>query len=41
MRIDGLPGYISYERYGTLQSTALEIEDGRVRAIYITATRTS
>lgn len=34
--IDGLPGYLSYERDGTLQSTALEIEDGRIRAIYIT-----
>lgn len=34
--IDGLPGYLSYERDGTLQSTALQIEDGRVTAIYIT-----
>lgn len=34
--IDGLPGFLSYERDGTLQSTALEIEDGRIRAIYIT-----
>jgi RNA polymerase sigma factor (sigma-70 family) len=34
--IDGLPGYISYERDGTLQTTALEVEDGRVAAIYIT-----
>lgn len=34
--IDGLPGFISYERDGSLQTTALEIEDGRVRAIYIT-----
>lgn len=33
--IDGLPGFISYERDGSLQTTALEIEDGRVRAIYI------
>jgi RNA polymerase sigma-70 factor (ECF subfamily) len=34
--IDGLPGYVSYERDGTLQTTALEIEDGRIVAIYIT-----
>ena len=33
--IDGLPGYLSRVK-GTLQSTALEIEDGRVVAIYIT-----
>lgn len=36
VQIDGLPGYISYERDGTLQTTALEIEDGRITAIYIT-----
>lgn len=35
-QIDGLPGYISYERDGTLQTTALEIEDGRIVAVYIT-----
>lgn len=35
-RIDGLPGYISYERDGTLQTTALEVEDGRIVAVYIT-----
>jgi RNA polymerase sigma-70 factor (ECF subfamily) len=34
--IDGLPGYISLERGGLLQTTALEIEDGRITAIYIT-----
>jgi RNA polymerase sigma-70 factor (ECF subfamily) len=33
--IDGLPGFLSRIN-GTLQSTALEIEDGRVVAIYIT-----
>ncbi len=33
--IDGLPGFLSRVD-GTLQSTALEIEDGRVVAIYIT-----
>jgi RNA polymerase sigma factor (sigma-70 family) len=35
-RIDGLPGYISYERDGALQTTALEVEDGRIVAVYIT-----
>lgn len=34
--IDGLPGYVSYERDGALQTTALQIEDGRVCAVYIT-----
>lgn len=34
--IDGLPGYVSYERDGALQTTALAIEDGRITAIYIT-----
>jgi RNA polymerase sigma factor (sigma-70 family) len=34
--IDGLPGFVSYERDGALQTTALEIEGGRIRAIYIT-----
>ncbi|MNS41100.1 ECF RNA polymerase sigma factor SigJ [compost metagenome] len=34
--IDGLPGYVSYERDGALQTTALEIEDGRILAIFIT-----
>lgn len=34
--IDGLPGYVSRERDGVLQTTALEIEDGRITAIYIT-----
>lgn len=33
--IDGLPGYVSWER-GILQTTALEIEEGRIAAIYIT-----
>ena len=36
LRIDGLPGYISHERDGVLQTTALEIEDGRIVAVYIT-----
>ena len=34
--IDGLPGFVSYERDGALQTTALEIEGGRIKAIYIT-----
>lgn len=34
--IDGLPGYISEGRGDVLQTTALEIEDGRIAAIYIT-----
>lgn len=34
--IDGLPGYIGYERDGLLQTTALAIEDGRISAVYIT-----
>jgi RNA polymerase sigma factor (sigma-70 family) len=33
--IDGLPGFVSLER-GTLQTTAFEIEEGRIAAIYIT-----
>jgi RNA polymerase sigma-70 factor (ECF subfamily) len=34
--IDGLPGFISRERDGTLQTTAFAVEDGRIAAIYIT-----
>jgi RNA polymerase sigma factor (sigma-70 family) len=34
--IDGLPGYVSRTPEGYLQSTALEIEDGRIVAIYVT-----
>ncbi|MEN3952304.1 RNA polymerase sigma factor SigJ [Iodidimonas sp. SYSU 1G8] len=33
--IDGLPGYISIERGDVLQTTALDIRNGRIRAIYI------
>lgn len=33
--IDGLPGYIGYDRGNILQTTALEIRDGRIAAIYI------
>lgn len=34
--IDGLPGYVSRERDGLLQTTALAIEDGRITAVYVT-----
>jgi len=34
--IDGLPGYISRERGAILQTTALQIEDGKISAIYMT-----
>jgi RNA polymerase sigma-70 factor (ECF subfamily) len=33
--IDGLPGYISVDGDGLLQTTALDIRDGRIAAIYI------
>ena len=33
--IDGLPGYVSADRGGVLQTTALEISDGRITAIYM------
>lgn len=36
MWIDGLPGFASIERGAVLQTTALEITDGRISAIYIT-----
>jgi len=36
MWIDGLPGYVSSERDDVLQTTAFEIEDGLITAIYIT-----
>ncbi len=36
MRIDGLPGYASLEHGTLLQTTALELEDGRIIAIYVT-----
>jgi len=36
MWIDGLPGYASLERGEVLQTTALEIEDGRIVGVYIT-----
>jgi RNA polymerase sigma-70 factor (ECF subfamily) len=33
--INGLPGFITIEQGGTLQTTALEIQDGRVCSIYV------
>ncbi|MCX5496666.1 sigma-70 family RNA polymerase sigma factor [Kaistia dalseonensis] len=33
--INGLPGYVSRDPKGNLQTTALEITDGRITAIYI------
>ncbi|WP_422394895.1 sigma-70 family RNA polymerase sigma factor [Novosphingobium olei] len=33
--IDGLPGYVSIDRGAVLQTTALEVRDGRIAAIYI------
>jgi len=33
--IDGLPGYVSVDRGQVLQTTALDIQDGRIIAIYI------
>jgi hypothetical protein len=34
--VDGLPGSISRERGGLLQSTAFAIEDGRIVGMFIT-----
>ena len=36
MRINGLPGYISYERDDVFQTTAFAIENGKIVEIYIT-----
>ena len=33
--IDGLPGYLSLDSNGALQTTALGIRDGQIFAIYI------
>jgi len=33
--VSGLPGYVTREADGLLQTTALLIEDGRIRAVYI------
>ena len=34
--INGLPGFITIERGDILQTTALQIEDGRIVAVYVT-----
>lgn len=34
--IDGLPGFVTVEVGGILQTTALQIEDGKIVAIYVT-----
>ncbi len=34
--INGLPGFVTIEEGGVLQTTALQIEDGKVAAIYVT-----
>ena len=36
MLINGLPGYVSYERDDIFQTTAFAIEDGKITEIYIT-----
>jgi RNA polymerase sigma-70 factor (ECF subfamily) len=36
MRVNGLPGYVSYERDDVFQTTAFAIEDGKITEIYIT-----
>jgi RNA polymerase sigma-70 factor (ECF subfamily) len=33
--INGLPGFVTREADGELQTTALDIEDGRISAIYV------
>jgi RNA polymerase sigma-70 factor (ECF subfamily) len=33
--IDGLPGFITREARGHLQTTALRIEEGRITGIYV------
>jgi RNA polymerase sigma-70 factor (ECF subfamily) len=33
--VNGLPGYVTREGDGGLQTTALLIEEGRVRAVYV------
>lgn len=33
-RIDGLPGFVAYDRWGTLQTTALALDEGQVIAFY-------
>jgi len=33
--VNGLPGFVTLEADGELQTTALEVEDGKVVAIYV------
>jgi RNA polymerase sigma-70 factor (ECF subfamily) len=33
--INGLPGFVTLEADGELQTTTLDIEDGRITAIYV------
>jgi RNA polymerase sigma-70 factor, ECF subfamily len=33
--IDGLPGFVTMEGDGVLQTTAIELEDGKIKALYI------
>jgi len=35
LQVNGLPGYVSRDPTGTLQTTALQIEDGRITAVYV------
>ena len=39
--VNGLPGFITLEADGELQTTALEIEDGKISAIYVVRIPTS
>ncbi len=34
--VNGLPGFVTIEKDGVLQTTALQIEDGKIVAIYVT-----
>lgn len=34
--VNGLPGFVTLEQGGTLQTTALQVEDGRIVAVYVT-----
>jgi len=34
--VNGLPGFVTVEKDGVLQTTALQIEDGKIVAIYVT-----
>jgi RNA polymerase sigma-70 factor (ECF subfamily) len=33
--VNGLPGFVTREADGELQTTALDIEDGKITAIYV------